>query len=58
MSDEEYIPQLVSDEENHMLAAFPSLEDVKAAVFGMNKHGAPSRDDFGVFLLNLLAYKW
>lgn len=44
---EEVIPNSVSIEDNQMLLAMPSVEEVRLAVFGMNLDGAPGPDGFG-----------
>ncbi|XP_019423006.1 PREDICTED: uncharacterized protein LOC109332480 [Lupinus angustifolius] len=41
------IPNLVSEEDNRQLAAIPSNEEIKKAVFSMNGDGAPGPDGFG-----------
>ncbi|XP_019433032.1 PREDICTED: uncharacterized protein LOC109339940, partial [Lupinus angustifolius] len=41
------IPNLVSKEDNRHLAAIPSNEEIKNAVFNMNGDGAPGPDGFG-----------
>lgn len=43
------IPSLVTNEDNQMLASMPSQEEVKAAVSGMNSHGAAGLDGFGAY---------
>jgi hypothetical protein len=45
----EVIPNLVSDEINVMLTVFPSHNEIKAAVFALNKDSAPVPDGFGAF---------
>jgi hypothetical protein len=47
---EEVIPKLVEDNTNHMLTMPPTHEEIKAAVFNLNKDGAPGPDGFGAFL--------
>ena len=44
---EEAIPNLVTDNINSMLTMLPSMEEIRNAVFNMNKEGAPGPDGFG-----------
>jgi hypothetical protein len=46
---EEVIPNLVSDEVNSILTMLPSKDEIKAAVFALNKDSAPGPDGFGAF---------
>lgn len=46
---EEVIPNIGSREDNLMLTAMPSIEEVKLPVFGKNSYGAPSPDGFSAF---------
>lgn len=46
---EEVIPQMVGDNTNQMLTALPTHEEIKSAVFNLNKDGAPGPDGFGAF---------
>jgi len=36
------IPNPVTKKENQILTALPSLEEARAALFSINKHGAPA----------------
>ena len=42
------IPTMVTTEENIVLTAMPSFDDIKKAVFNMNTNGALGPDGFGV----------
>ncbi|XP_062008504.1 uncharacterized protein LOC133725310 [Rosa rugosa] len=44
---ERVIPALVTEEENLMLAASPSIEEIRGAVMGMDGFSAPGPDGFG-----------
>ncbi|CAJ2652147.1 unnamed protein product [Trifolium pratense] len=46
---EDVIPSLVSDNVNNLLTMLPSKEEIKTAVFDLNKDGAPGPDGFGAF---------
>jgi hypothetical protein len=46
---EEVIPNLVSDEVNSLLTLLPSNDEIKAAVFALNRDSAPGPDGFGAF---------
>jgi hypothetical protein len=46
---EEVIPNLVTAEINALLTMLPSHEEIKAAVFYLNKDSAPGPDGFGAF---------
>ncbi|WJX17562.1 hypothetical protein P8452_07464 [Trifolium repens] len=44
---DEVIPHLVTDDVNEILTMLPSAEEIKAAVFALNKDSAPGPDGFG-----------
>ncbi|PNX71458.1 ribonuclease H, partial [Trifolium pratense] len=44
---EEVIPKLVNDEVNALMTVLPSHDEIKAAVFALNKDSAPGPDGFG-----------
>lgn len=46
---EEVIPDMVSAEDNLKLTNLPSSEEIKNAVFSMNRDSAPRPDGFGAF---------
>ncbi|MCH84849.1 RNA-directed DNA polymerase (Reverse transcriptase), partial [Trifolium medium] len=46
---EEVIPNLVDDQINNMITSIPSSEEIKNAVFSLNKDSAPGPDGFGGF---------
>ncbi|MCI28978.1 RNA-directed DNA polymerase (Reverse transcriptase), partial [Trifolium medium] len=46
---EEVIPKLVTDEVNVVLTLLPSHDEVRAAVFALNKDSAPGPDGFDAF---------
>jgi hypothetical protein len=46
---DELIPSLVSDNVNSLLTMLPSKEEIKNAVFDLNKDGAPGPAGFGAF---------
>jgi hypothetical protein len=46
---DEVIPHLVTDDVNEILTMLPSAEEIKAAVFALNKDSAPGPDGFGAF---------
>jgi hypothetical protein len=46
---EEVIPNLISEEVNTMLIMLPSHDEIKSAIFALNKDGAPGPDGFGAF---------
>ncbi|PNY16800.1 ribonuclease H, partial [Trifolium pratense] len=46
---EEVIPNLVSDSVNALLTSLPSFDEIKNAVFSLNKDSAPGPDGFGGF---------
>ncbi|KAK2352799.1 hypothetical protein QL285_090510 [Trifolium repens] len=46
---EEVIPHLVTDEVNALMTLLPSHQEIKAAVFSLNKDSAPGPDGFGAF---------
>ena len=43
----EMIPHLVTNQDNDMLTAMPSLDGVRYVVFGMNNDVTPSPDGYG-----------
>ena len=44
------IPSLVNEEDNALLTALPSFEELKEVVFSISTHSAPRPDGFnGVF---------
>ncbi|XP_019432655.1 PREDICTED: uncharacterized protein LOC109339640 [Lupinus angustifolius] len=48
------IPRLVTDDDNSMLTQLPLHNEIKAAVFALNREGAPGPDGFsGCFFQNL-----
>jgi hypothetical protein len=46
---EEVIPNLITDEVNSLLTVLPSHNEIKAAVFALNKDSAPGPGGFGAF---------
>jgi hypothetical protein len=46
---EEVIPNLISEEVNSLLTMLPSNDEIKSAVFALNKDSAPGPDGFGAF---------
>jgi hypothetical protein len=46
---DEVIPHLITDDVNAILTMLPSTEEIKAAVFSLNKDSAPGPDGFGAF---------
>ncbi|PNX99831.1 ribonuclease H, partial [Trifolium pratense] len=46
---EDVIPKLVTNEVNAVLTMLPSHDEVRAAVFALNKDSAPGPDGFGAF---------
>jgi hypothetical protein len=46
---EEVIPNLVTPDINSVMTMLPSSDEIKAAVFGLNKDSAPGPDGFGAF---------
>ncbi|KAK2445365.1 hypothetical protein QL285_016305 [Trifolium repens] len=49
MLAEEVIPTLVTTEVNSIMTMLPSREEIKAAVFALNKDSAPGPDGFGAY---------
>ncbi|PNX83757.1 ribonuclease H, partial [Trifolium pratense] len=46
---EEVIPNLINEEVNTLLTMLPSFDEIKNAVFSLNKDSAPGPDGFGAF---------
>jgi hypothetical protein len=46
---DEVIPHLITDDVNNLLTMLPSADEIKAAVFSLNKDSAPGPDGFGAF---------
>jgi len=46
---EEVIPNLITDEINNLMTMLPSHQEIKSAVFALNKESAPGPDWFGAF---------
>jgi hypothetical protein len=46
---DEVIPNLISDDVNAILIMLPSIDEIKAAVFGLNGDSAPGPDGFGAY---------
>ncbi|GAU22346.1 hypothetical protein TSUD_106740 [Trifolium subterraneum] len=46
---EEVIPKMITDEINYLLTMLPSHQEIKAAVFALNRDSAPGPDGFGAF---------
>ncbi|MCH89944.1 RNA-directed DNA polymerase (Reverse transcriptase), partial [Trifolium medium] len=46
---EEVIPKLITDDINALITLLPSHQEIKAAVFALNKDSAPGPDGFGAF---------
>jgi hypothetical protein len=46
---EEVIPNLITEDLNTMLTLLPSHQEIKAAVFALNKDSAPGPDGFGAY---------
>jgi hypothetical protein len=46
---DEVIPNLITNEINAMLTTLPSIQEVKAAAFSLNKDNTPGPDGFGAF---------
>lgn len=40
------IPNLIDDETNYILTRIPSVEEISAAVFSLNRDSAPGLDGF------------
>ncbi|WJX39138.1 hypothetical protein P8452_26715 [Trifolium repens] len=48
-AQKEVIPSLINDDVNTLLTLIPSQEEIKNAVFILNKDGAPGPDGYGAF---------
>jgi exonuclease III len=46
---DEVIPQVIDNNVNNLLTLLPSIAEIRNAVFGLNKDGAPGPDGFGAF---------
>ena len=46
---EEVIPNIVTDDTNIMLTMMPSHQEIKAAIFALNKDSAPGPDGYGAY---------
>jgi len=46
---QEVIPKLITNEINNLLTMLPSHQEIKSAVFSLNKDSAPGPDGFGAF---------
>jgi hypothetical protein len=46
---DEVIPKLITDDINALMTMLPSHQEIKAAVFALNKDSAPGPDGFGAF---------
>jgi hypothetical protein len=46
---EEVIPKLITDDVNALMTILPSHQEIKAAVFALNKDSAPGPDGFSAF---------
>jgi hypothetical protein len=49
---EEVIPKLITDDINVLLTLLPSIHEIKAAVYALNKDSAPGPDGFGAFFFH------
>jgi len=49
MLAEEVIPNIITKETNALLIELPSQQEIKVAVFSLNKDNPPGPDGFGAF---------
>jgi hypothetical protein len=49
---EEAIPKLITYDINALLTPLPSIQEIKAAVYALNKDSAPGPDGFGAFFFH------
>lgn len=54
---QKFVPALVSEADNNMLAACPTLDEVKAAVFSLNKDSAAGPHVYN-FVLQFFTQCW
>lgn len=50
---QQIIPSFVSEDNNQLLTAIPSADEIKSVVFALNEDGAPGPDGFGFFCYTL-----
>ncbi|CAJ2648329.1 unnamed protein product [Trifolium pratense] len=50
---DEVIPKLITEDINALMTMLPSHQEIKAAVFALNKDSAPGPDGFGAFFFNI-----
>jgi hypothetical protein len=51
---EEAIPKLITDDINALLTLLPSIQEIKAVVYALNKDSAPGPDGFGAFFFHTI----